>query len=151
MPQLLVLAMGRQVIIDKDTNLVSVVSIFSGFTAQKKKDDGVVNTTVPLDWGCAAILRRTEEDEGRVYEFQFRLTFPDGTVHYEAALPISIDVLTNSMVVRGADFPASQDGTYLMTASLREYDVEAEWQKVGQFPIDVSFLPPEESEVPDEG
>jgi len=150
MPQLLVFAMGRQVVVDKDTSLVSIVSIFSGFTAQKQKDDLEPNGAVPIDWGCAAVFKRTQEDEGKVYELQFRLTLPDGTVNYEGSVPFSMSGLTHSMVVRGADFPASQGGTYLMTASLREYDTEADWEEVGRYPIDVIYLPAKESEVLDE-
>lgn len=150
MPKLLVFAVGRQVIIDRDTNLVSVVSIFSGFTAQKQTDDLEPSATAPMDWGCAVVFRRTEEDEGKEYEFLFRLILPDGAVHFEKAVPFSVQTHTHNMVTRGSDFPASQEGTYLLTASLREYDTEAEWQEIGRYPIDVTYLSVKESEVPDE-
>jgi len=150
MPQLLVLAAGRQIITDKESSLVTIVSVFSGFSAQIQKDDAQLAPVAPLDWGLVAIFKRTQEDTGKVYELRFRLIEPDGNVNFEVLAQFAMTELTHSLPVRSNGFPVAQEGTYTVTASLREYDTEAEWQEVGQYPIDVIYLPPKESEAPDE-
>jgi hypothetical protein len=154
MPPLVIFTVARQIIIDKDSGAISAVAIFSGLTAPMQRADaenaeGI--PAIPFEWGCVAIFRRLQEDVGREFEAQFRFIGPDERMLFESPPSRFIVAdLTHSIPLKVNGFPVPREGTYIVAAFLREYDIDAKWQEVGRHLIDVSYVPAEESQAMNE-
>lgn len=151
MPRLLLFSPCRKVIIDRDDDTVSLVSLLHGFNVNPVADQSEQipkDAVIPFEWGIVTAWLRTPYDEGKQFEQRIEVVLPNSQViGTSAAVPFSMTRRTHQNAIKGETFPAGIAGEYTFRLWLREAGEGNEWQVISEYPIEIRH---EERPVPSE-
>jgi len=164
MPRLLLFAVGERVIIERDTNFVSIVNVIHGLRITRERaaqiaatasatgaagpadgDPGVLVAPVAeFNWGAVSLWRREPGDEGRDFEQRLDILGPNGENFGGPVTPFDLEKGVHSIPINGKVFPFVRDGTYTIRVSVRgaktEGEEAGEWSLAAEYPFDITFV-----------
>lgn len=131
----------RQAIIDRDTNLVSLLNVIEQVTIpEKPRSEGIV----PVQVEVVSLWQRS--DPGVPSESRARVTFRSPTGEDLAAGEFELDLsqwqrLRTRHCFRG--LPVREEGQYRFSVELWQGS-GAQWEEVASIPMEIVFRPSEE-------
>lgn len=144
MPKLAVLAMAKDVIIDKNGGDASILSLLTGMDVAGP-EGGLIEdeAAVPFSWAVVAYWQRSNEAEGmKTFEQRWQMVSPKGKIWHESSTPFALDRPSATVLLKGMTFPVGEEGEYLIIVSIREYGSEGPWEKRGECSFFVTHRTP---------
>ena len=143
MPRLLVFAPCDNVIISKDTETISLISILSSirFTPPPAGPPVPENAVGPMRWFIFAHWVAEEDDIGKTFEQEVKLVRKDGQPVVKALQEFTCEKgKPHQRVAAGfLTFPILSEGMYDLTIDMREKGSE-EWKEINRYPLDIGQI-----------
>jgi hypothetical protein len=143
LPKLLLFAPCERVIVDKQDNSTSLISLIEGLSVVMPNTEKIPpDAGSPMQWHIVTLWLREPGDETKRYEQTCELVMPDGKISVPARTSFRLERRAHRITVRIRGFPISRTpGDCVLRLSLRE-DVEgSEWREIATYPINVKHLP----------
>lgn len=136
----------RQAILNAQDQSISLISLMPGLSVPVSQSETVSEDTVaPLFFGVALQWLVQPEDQGKQFEHRFQIVKPDGNIYPMSTSTVVAEKNNVSVVLQGMGFPVGVPGVYHVTVDLRESGQSQEWQKFGEYPIEVFHVTQEEA------
>lgn len=143
MPKLLMFAPCEKVIVDKQSNNVSLIAVLQDLQLRLPDVPIPAKVTVPIRWHIFSMWLREPGDENRRYEQSCELVAPVGAVLARTRSLFSLEKPTHRVIVSMQGFPLAQSGAggeYLLKLYLRAEREGAEPNEVATYPLSVEIL-----------
>jgi hypothetical protein len=142
-PKLLAFLPCDQVIISKDDDSVSLITVAQGFSASVRENVLGQNILIPHKWSMFAYWLKEAGDEGITFEQQLEyLAPPDNTALMNQISQFVITKATHSQIGRVGALPIRSVGAgpalYTLRLSIRPVG-DQEYRVVSEFPITITI------------
>lgn len=144
MPKVLLFAACEKVIIDQETNVISLLSLVQDINVQTPP--GVTspppNAIVPMQWSIVTIFLAEATDGGKKFEQRAVLFSPaDAPVMQSAVALFEMTKQQHRIVSQVVGMPVGSSGTLFLRCFLREQGTN-NWDHVGvDYPINIMYRP----------
>jgi hypothetical protein len=137
MPKLLIFAACEKVILDKEHNAASLISVLQTIrVAAPGKLSGRL-VPLPLNWRVFTCWEREPSEEGKSYNQHVQLTAPDGTIRVESFNLLEFKQRFQRATIKVAGFPIDQPGDYVLRLFLSEAGKSDEERQIATYPLTV--------------
>ena len=144
MPRLLTFTPCERVIISADEGGATLLNLVTGF---KVGPGGQATTatednpaSLPFRWAVFTMWLRLPEDDGKTYEQLVELRGPSGTVLVSQTMEFVVSKNTHRNTSNVFGFPIVGEGTYELGLSLRVASEGDQFQRIADFPIEISMV-----------
>ena len=136
----------ERVVVDQDTNQISVLSIlqdlnvavFPGATIPEK-------ALAPMFWSSFSLWESEDSDHGVSFDFKTSLESPSGQILTHQEITTSeVTKPAVRVITKFSGFPISEQGSYHVLQSIRK-NPDGEWEQVSTFRITVKHVPTEDA------
>jgi hypothetical protein len=145
MPKPILFAPCERVLINKDDNNISLITVLQGVTVNVPGP-----SKIPLGgltrWQVLTLWIREPSDEGKRFEQSVELLLPDGNSYPQKGVQptqFSMDkrILRHTFTVHGFPVPKSP-GECLLKLWLRDVSENGDWQQVAEYPLALNLKNP---------
>ena len=148
MPRLLLFAPCEKVIVDQNSNTISLISILQDFAVHVPPNVEVSEKAqVPFRWRALAIWHKQGEDEGKRFEQEVIFINPEGRSVGSATSFFEMSRPYHRTVADFPGFPISIFGLYEVKLYFREDREGEEKVEVASFPFSISRSSIEDGEA----
>ena len=134
MPKLILLAPAQMITVDRETSLMSLMSILVGLDAQVTAEVPV-NAISPMNWQVATLYFREEGDADKEFDQRIRVFTPDRVPIIESATIFRMVSETHGVIAKIPGFPVGRSGVCTIEVEIKEHKEDTEWRKVGEYPL----------------
>jgi hypothetical protein len=145
MPKLLIFAPCQKAIVDRTDSLMSLIGVFHGFVlndiikGDAPTDEPLpADAKIPMQWAIGTEWLRLLDEEDKTFEQHIEIVSPDGTRMEVNIQPFKMTHRTHQVVVLAGTFPIGVPGKQNLVLSLRESGTNDEWQKIAEYPIEIT-------------
>jgi len=145
MPRLLLFAPCQNVIIDRENNTVSLISILQKINYRPKTElqgPTTTNIAVPMQWAVLAFWKRNAGEENKTFEQRLALLGDDDRVLLESVATWKFIEDSHRVITRALGFPIGTRHLRLVVW-VRESGTH-EWHETSEYPIEVVAKMPNE-------
>lgn len=143
MPRLLIFAPCEKVLVDEQSQNISLVGILDLVSVFIPPESTIpADIILPLQWKIFTLWLHTPGDDGKKFEQRTYLTVPDGTEGAEMIVPFEFSTKKHRITAPVANFPVAQEGDCFVHVALREVGQDQEWQEIAAFPLTVVHMIP---------
>jgi hypothetical protein len=136
MPRPLIFAACDNVLIDRDDNSASLISLIEGVTVSIEGEIPE-DARLPMRWFVFCLWHKEAGDEGKRFEQNIRIISPSGKVGKENPFPVVMEKSNHRIKLAVQDLPIGEFGEWTLTLSLREAD-SGEWKQVASYPFNIT-------------
>ena len=135
MPKLLLFAPCEKVIIDKDTNTLSLVSILHQLTFHLPPGVQVLpDAAVPIKWHTLSLWEKEANDDGVSFEQRIELRGQNNKILVQSNSSWSFTTSTHRVTNNIHGFPSAPGPLRLVLQFRRP---ESQWTEVASYPLEV--------------
>jgi len=142
MPRLLIFAACQKVLLSKEDNTISLISIIQQILVglPEGAPEPPERTAIPMQWYAFSEWALDDGgDPSTVYEQQFSVYTADGEIAAQADMQeFSLKAGSHRVYAKFAAFPVWKTGKYSLNLNMRQKG-ESEWHNFGRYPIEVRY------------
>jgi hypothetical protein len=134
MPDLLVFAACRRVIIDEQDHSASLIGLLDAIKVTVPRDQEIPgDAVIPFEWAVYSWWRVRPDDDGKLFEQRVVLVSPDNTEKLNMVQDIDATAEKYRVSLTISGFHVSVSGIYWVKLSIRQKDQD--WAEVAQYAI----------------
>src|SRR5947208_702300 len=134
MPDLLVFAACRRVIIDEQDHAASLIGLLDAIKVTVPSGQEIPgDAIIPFEWAVYSWWRTRSDDAGKLFEQRVVLAAPDDTERLNMVQDIDVTAEKYRVSLAVSGFHVSMPGLYSLKLSVRQKDQD--WVEVSQYSI----------------